>query len=664
MNTRLVHCVVVGALCAVSRIAVAQTSPAGSAASAGEPLDELVVVATRSPEPLSKIGNSVTVINEPAIKDSQATLVSDLIAQTPGVSFARNGGVGQLTSVFIRGADSDETLVLIDGVQLTDPWSTAGGYFFDNLLTADVGRIEIMRGAQSTLYGSQAMGGVINIIGAEPKNAFGGGLTAEGGSHDTGYVTGNIGGKSEDLSWKLSGNWYGASGIPAFDQVFGGARLSASQIGGGSGRLKYDFTPKIQLDVRAYYTQGRVDTDGYDTPSGNFGNDNEYSKKLQFIEYTGLTIASPDRKFINRIAYQYTDSEEREYDPGPRYPAVFYANSDIETFYGIGRNVREEYQGTWNIDPRWQAVFGVQHELSTISTDTPAYDYAPSALENDAAIDSGYAQLHGEIARGLSLTAGERYDRHSAFGSHSTGQFAAAWAFDDNRTILRFSWGQGFKAPSLYQLYGGNGTGNPLLRPETATSWDAGLEQHALDGQLSLAATYFHRDSHDLIDFFNCAGIISPQCSIAIFGGYYANIDEATVHGVELQASYRPNPALSIAANYTVTDTENRSPGSTSFGNELPRRPADSANASVTYRWPLHVSTTVAARYAGHSFDDVANAIALGGYVLVDLRVSYTMSERLEWYARVENAGGKRYETAYEYGTPGRSTYCGVRATF
>lgn len=629
-------------------------------------LDDIIVVATRTPTPISHIGNSVTVIDEATIEASQATAVADLLAQTPGVSFARNGGVGELTSVFIRGADSDETVVLIDGVQLTDPWSTAGGYFFDNLLSAGIGKIEILRGAQSTLYGSQAMGGVINIISAEPAGPFGGGFTAEGGSHDTGYVSGHLGGKDDTLLWQVSANGYGSSGIDAFDPVYGGTRPDASQIGGGTARIRYDFTPQVQLDARAYYSQSRVDTDGFDTPTGSFGDDNEYAKKSQFVSYTGLTIATPDRSVVNRVAFTYTNSEEREYDPGPRYPAAFYANADLETFYGMGHDAREEYQGTWKIGARWQAVFGLQHEETTINTDTPAFDTSPLPLENDVTTNSGYAQLQGEIATGLTLTAGERYDRHSAFGGHSTGQLAAAWVIPDSQTILRASFGQGFKAPSLYQLFSANGVGNTALLPETATSWDAGVEQHALNGQILLAATYFHRDSHDLIDFFECPAFMggSPQCVAAVFGGYYANIDQATAHGIELQAAYKPSDALSINANYTITDTENQSPGSPNFGNELPRRPHNEGNASVSYRWLSSWTGIIAERYVGRSFDDVANTTPLGGYVLTDLRLSWQISERLEAYGRIDDVTGKRYETAYQYGTPGREEFIGVRASF
>jgi vitamin B12 transporter len=533
-------------------------------------------------------------------------------------------------------------------------------------LTSDVSRIEILRGAQSTLYGSQAMGGVINIITGEPTSPIGGGITAEGGSHNTGYVTGNVGGKDDALLWRLSGNWYGTSGIPAFDEKLGGTRLCASQIGGGSGQLRYDFTPELQFDLRGYYTQARTDFDGYDNPKTDFlvfGDDNEYGESNQLLGYAGVTLRSADRTFTNRVAFQYTDSETRNYDPNAPTDG-FGVSSSPETFYGIGRNEREEYQGTWEIAPRYQLVFGAQHERSTIDTDTPAFDVSPMPLENYATIDSGYAQLQGEVVTGLTLTAGERYDRHDVYGGHTTGQFAAAWALNDNQTILRASVGQGFKAPSLYQLY--SQYGNLALRPETADSWDAGIEQRSWDGRVLLSATYFQHDSRDLINFFFCP---TPDATALcqkyyLFGGYYANIERAAAHGVELQGTVNPNSQLTLAANYTLTDTEDQSPGSPTFGNELPLRPKNTANASVTYHWPSRLSASVAARYAGRSFNDAANEIALGGYVLVDLRMSYALRDRLELYARVENATGKHYETAYQYGTLGRVGYAGLRATF
>lgn len=659
MNNRLIRYACAAALAAPAAFQSAHADSDVSVSTADSSLDEVVVVANRAPEPLSKVGNSVTVLTDEDIKASQFTVVSDLLATTPGLSVARTGGVGQPTSVFIRGAESDQTVVVIDGVQINDPSEPAGQFDFENLLTSNVSRIEILRGAQSTLYGSQAMGGVISITTADPDGPAGGGVSAEGGSNDTGYATGNIGGKNDRLMWRLAGNWYGTSGIPAFDERFGGTRLCASQIGGGSGQVRYDITPDLQFDARGYYVQSRTDFDGYDTPPNfTFGNDNEYGRVDQYIGYAGLTLRSPDRTLTNRLAYDYTSTETHEYDPNA--PANEGSPSTV-TYYGIGRNEREEYQGTWAFLPGYQAVFGAQHERSTIDTDSPAFDYSgPMPTQNYDTIDSGYAQIQGAVTSGLTLTAGERYDRHDVFGGHSTGALAAAWSLNGGDTILRSSFSQGFKAPSLYQLY--SNYGNQALKPEAAESWDAGVEQHLAAERVMLSATYFQRYSRDLIEFFDCpslADCLNPS------GGYYANISRAAAHGVELQSTFQATPELTLAANYTLTDTEDKSPGPT-YGQELLRRPKNAANASASYRWQVPVSANVAVRYAGPSLDagPAGGDVTLGGYVLVDLRVSYALRERLEIYARVENATGKHYETAYEYGTLGRVAYAGVRASF
>jgi vitamin B12 transporter len=616
-------------------------------------LDQVVVVANRAPEPLSKVGNSVTVLTDADIRESQASIASDLLAQTPGITVARTGGVGQPTSVFIRGAESDQTVVIIDGVKMTDPSLPAGGFDFENLLIGDISRIEILRGAQSTLYGSDAIGGVVNIVTADPTQEAGGSASLEGGSHATGDGTLAIGGTSDALSWRVAGNYYGTSGIPTFDEYLGGRRDCASQIGGGAGQVRYDLSSDLELDLRGYVVTARSDFDGFDTPSGAFGDDNEYGKTQQGIGYAGLTWHSPDHSFTNRFSVEYTSSETREYDPDA--PANFGYPS-TETFYGFGRNIREEYQGTWKFSDAGQLVFGAENEHSTIQSASP---FTPN-VNAGVIIDSGYVQGQYEPVTGLTLTAGGRYDHHDVYGGHSTGQFAAAWLLPDQQTLLRASFGQGFKAPSLYQLY--SSFGNPALQPETANSWDAGIEHHALQDRLIVSASYFQRRSDDLISFFDCL-TPSPLCATEPFG-YYANIARSFAQGVELVGSLKATDQLSITANYTWTDAQDRSPGSSTYGNELPRRPPEAGNAAVTYVWPLQLSTALALRYASASFDDAANQIRLGGYVLLDVRAALTVSKHFEMYARVENLTDHHYETAYQYGTLGRSAYLGGRATF
>ncbi|MGH8291490.1 MAG: TonB-dependent receptor plug domain-containing protein [Steroidobacteraceae bacterium] len=630
-----------------------QASADPTADSTDTSLKEVVVVATRTPVPVSKVGNSVTVLTDKDIKQSQATIVSDLLEQTPGITVARDGGVGQPTSVFIRGAESDQTVVVIDGVKMTDPSLAGGGFDFEDLLIGDISHIEILRGAQSTLYGSDAIGGVIDITTADPTQESEGSASLEGGSHDKGYGTANVGGVSNALMWRAAGSYYGTTGIPCFDQYLGGRRDCASQIGDGAGQIRYDLTPDLQLDLRGYIASSRTDFDGYDTPTGAFGDDSEYGKTQQGIGYVGLTWRSPDHSLTNRLSVQYTGSETREYDPNA---PVNYGYPTTETFYGFGRNVREEYQGTWQFSDAGQVVFGAQNEHSTMNTVSPFSPFIGAGV----IIDSGFVQAQYEVLSGLTLTVGGRYDRHDVYGGHGTGQFAAAWVLPDRTTVLRASFGQGFEAPSLYELY--SNYGNRALRPETANSWDTGIEHHALQDRLVVSATYFQRTSRDLINFFDCT-TPSPLCATEPFG-YYANIERSFAHGVELAGSLMTTEQLSIMANYTWTDTEDVSPGSSTYGNELPRRPADTGNATVKYLWPFQLSTDLALRYSGPSFDDAANEIRLGGYVLLDFRTSLPINDHLQIYARVENLTDHHYEVAYQYGTLGRSAYIGARASF
>jgi len=612
-------------------------------------LDEVVVVANRAPEPLSKVGNSVTVLDQQAIQDSQKVDMSSLLATTPGITFSRTGGPGNSTSVFIRGANSDHTVVLIDGVVMNDPSLTGGNFDFGNLLVGDVSRIEILRGAQSTLYGSQAIGGVINIVTAEPQPGLSADVQAEGGSLGTGMVKGGIGDKADNWSFRLGATYYATDSVPTLDKRYGGAGADPFHDTVVSGRATYDFTPDVQLDERAYWTQSRVFYDGYSPISFLLANYPQYEDVRELSDYTGLNFNFFDDRLKNRVAYEYTTTQHSDYNSA--------VDPITQSDSYRGDNSRVEYQGTWAVADGYQAVFGVQQEKSWIDT-TP---YAPAHADTGQVGE--YVQLQGEVISGLTLTAGERHDHYDTFGQHYTGQFAAAWSLPSS-TVLRASWSQGYKAPSLYQLY--SPYGNSALRPETSTGGDTGVEQHLWNDRVSLSATYFLTHFTNLIEFEDCPG--SPLCAtLGLDGGYYANFDRAKASGVELQASATLTPLLVVAANYSHIKTLDETPGSPTDGQQLYQRPEDAANLSVTYSWPHSIKTTVAGRYGGASFDQNFNAfptatVRLGGYTLLDLRVSYDVSDKLELYARVDNATNKWYETVYQYGTWGRAAFFGLRA--
>jgi vitamin B12 transporter len=635
----------------------AQT-PAGAPApdvagdAAANAADQVVVVAGREAEPLQKVGQSFTVLTLSQIQADQEPVVSDILARTPGVTVTRNGGVGEPTALNIRGADTNQTLVMIDGVKLDDPSSPGGGYNFADLLVGDVSRIEVLRGPQSTLYGSQAIGGVVNIVTAIATRPFEGEAQVEGGSYGTSYLKAAAGGRDGPLSWRLAAEAEATSGVSAFDEKLGGREPDGYRNQGVSGRLGYQITPDVSVDLRGLYTSSHSDFDGFSTPTHVFGDDSEYGKTSETIGYAGLNFTLLDQRLKNRLAVQYSGTDRGDYDPADA-PV-------LKTFAGVGDSVRAEYQGVYAIAPGWRTVFGAEHEEARIEASSPAFDLAGTPpIKAKTTIDSGYGQLQGEVLAGLTLTGGLRYDDHSTFGGRLTGQASAAWSLNGGDTVLRSSWGQGFKAPSLYELY--SDYGNTNLRPEQAVGWDAGVEQHLWERRIDLQATYYNRDTTDLITFVDCLSEAAPHCSTGRYG-YYDNVQKARAHGVELSGTIRPLAGWSISANYTLTDTAVSSAGMAT--KVLPRIPTDMANAEIGYAWPFKLTTTIALRYAGGSYNDAANTILLKAYTLADLRASYPVTRRLEVYGRIENLADVHYETDYQYGTLGRAFYIGVRETF
>ena len=610
-------------------------------------LSEVVVTANRSAQPIEKVGASVTVLTQAVIERSQATTAVELLAQTPGVNFTRNGGPGTSTSLNIRGAETQHTVVLIDGVKLNDPSSTQGGFNSGNLLVGDISRIEVLRGAQSTLWGSQAIGGVVNIVTREPTKPFESTLDAEGGSRKTAYLRGGVGGASERVVWRAAGGYYTTDGFSAYSK---GVEDDGYHNTGLSGRVRVNLTDEISAEVRSVYSKGRNDFDGFNTDSAEFGRTEE------LVVYAGLNVALLDGRLKNRLGFGYTDTDRENINPVTAVQPL--------TFDAAGKNRRFEYQGVFAFTDQISATFGVESEKARMRTRSPSsFTPNPAFVRGKAGIDSVYAQLQAEVVQGLTLTGGIRYDDHDTFGGHTVGQVAAAWALNQGNTILRASWGQGFRAPGLYELY--SEYGNTNLSPESIDTWDAGVEQRFLEGKGRVSATWFHREGDDEIRFFSCtATSTDPLCRVngATRFGYYRNVLKTKAQGVELIGQLTPVDGLDLSANYTWTDAETDS--GVNAGKQLTRRPKNMWNASAAYRWPVGLSTSAAVRHVGKTFNNDANTVVVKGYTVVDVRASYPVTEQIEVFGRVENLFDKDYETILNYGAAGRGAFAGIRARF
>ncbi|PXW79369.1 vitamin B12 transporter [Blastomonas natatoria] len=615
-------------------------------ASQREPV--IVVTANRTAQPIERVGQSITVIDSAEIERRQTQAVADILRTVPGVSITRNGGVGTSTSVFIRGAESDQTVALVDGIKLNDPSSPGGGFNFGNLLIGNIERIEVLRGPSSVLWGSQAIGGVINMITRQPTEDLSVNLRGEYGYRDTGQLVGNIAGKAGPLSASVGGGYFRTDGISAFSEARGGVEKDGYENYGANANFNLALSDAISVDARGWYSEGRVNIDGFPPPSFAFGDVNEESRTREFVGYTGVNAAFFDGRFRNRLGYAYTDTRRRN---------IALDGAPAETFVGHGRNERIEYQGIFDIAEGWQLTGGLERETSRFSSSS--FGAAPSI--GRARIDSVYAQIVATPFTGLTLTGGVRHDDHNRFGGATTFGASGVYANSQTGTTLRASYAEGFKAPSLFQLQ--SDFGNQLLQPERSKGWDAGITQDMVDGRLQASATYFRRTSDDLIIFISCplprTGICAGRPS-----GTYDNVSRARAEGVEIGLMMQPVDALRLQANYTYTDATNRSPGNANFGRQLVRRPQHSVTALIDYRWSFGLETGVTLTHVGANFDNANNSRKVEGYVLADLRASFPLTDRVEIYGRVENLFDERYETVFRYGSPGRAGYAGVRLTY
>nr|WP_303682732.1 TonB-dependent receptor [Brevundimonas naejangsanensis] len=606
-------------------------------------VEDVVVTANRSAQPIERVGASVAVLTQAAIEARQTTAVAELLAQTPGVSYSRNGGVGAANSLYIRGAEGHHTVVLIDGVKLNDPSSTQGGFNFGNLLVGDAARIEVLRGAQSTLWGSQAIGGVVNIVTTEPTDAFQGGLDAEAGARGTTYFRGGVGGANERLSWRLAASRYATDGFSAYAT---GTEDDGYDNTGLSGRLNLKITDAVSLDLRSVWSSGRADFDAWN------GDSRDYGKTQELVAYAGLNIDLLDGRFRNRIGYAHTDTDRRNFNPDNKIQPL--------TFDSEGQNRRWEYQGAFALTETLNTTFGVEHEKSEMKARSLG-DWNPNADygRGEAELNSVYGQVQWTVLDGLTLTGGLRYDDHAQYGDNLLGQVAAAWALNDGATVLRASWGQGFRAPGLYELYSEYGSLD--LQPEEAESWEIGVEQRLFDRAV-VSATYFQRDSDNEINYANCLpGDAHPICSQP-YGGYYQNIQKAETKGVELIGRLDVTERLHLNANYTWTDAKNAV--GDHEGKRLRLRPEHMGNLAADYDWAFGLKTGLSVRYVGETFNDLANAVKVDAFTLVDLRASYPIDDNLEVYGRIENAFDEDYQTVLGYGTAGRGVFGGVRVRF
>ena len=591
--------------------------------------DDIVVTASGFEQPRSEAGQAIEIVGRARLDQLQSATIAQVLQTVPGVSVATRGGLGGQTSAFIRGGSSAQTLVLIDGVRINDLTSPNGAFDFGALMTGNIGRVEILRGPNSVIWGSQAIGGVVNIQSIAPVDGFEGRLGAEFGGYDTKRLNANIAGTKGVFEGSVGGAFVKSAGISA---LAGGTERDGYANATGNARLKVNISDSFTLDFRSYYNRAKVE---YDSEFGVGANGLPVSRNRQFVGYVGAQFDMLDGRFHNRIAYTRTDLRRIGTDP-----IVFSFNN----FNVRGAIDRMEYHTAFDLNDALTLVAGLEYERTFASTSFEGA--APDVARND--VVSGFGQIIVRPVTGLTLTAGVRHDAYSDYGGQTTLGGNLAFTPNEGRTMFRATYAEGFRAPTLTE--GQPPYGNLQLKPETARNFDLGVEQQFLEGKAQLFATYFNRRSNNLIAF----SPVSFQSE---------NIDKVTAKGLEIGLDLNPSSQLDIRASYTLVDAINRTVGDT-FGNRQALRPQNSFSLTADWQTAFGLSLGSSLLVIGDSFDDAANNVRLNGYAIWGLRASMPLSDALEVYARVENMLDAQYTLVSGYNSFGRHATIGVRAKF
>jgi vitamin B12 transporter len=610
---------------------------------------DIVVTATRLETPEKKVGSSLTVVSGEDLVRTGRAFVLDALEAVLGLSIVQNGGRGASASVSIRGANSEHTLFLLDGLELNDPINPSRSYDLAHLALSEVERIEILRGPQGLLYGSDALGGVINIITRSGRGRPRLRLAAAADTLRSVDADVSLAGSGKKTEYSLALFEERTAGLSAASSAYAG-NVEKDGYRNVSLAARFGYAPRpsagLTLTVRA--TQARTELDNFGGPGGDDPNNvQDYGTLLVRGQYRGL---SPNGRWERVLSLSWLGARRDNTNPvdeiHPQDREEGHYRSDL---------FKLDWQNNFFLHPSNTLTAGLELEDERGRSDYVSESASGSFESRFPSARAGSAGLyvldHWEVRGRFFVTAGIRADDHSLSGPAVTFRVAPAYLVAATGTRFKASVGTGFKSPSLYQLFAPatswGPVGNPALRPERATGWDAGIEQRLIKDRLVIGLTWFESSFHDLVDFDFQAG--------------YINIGRARTEGIEASVEARSAGGVRAGASYTRLSARNADTGT-----PLLRRPRDkfSANASVRLFGRFDLAAT--ALWVGRRFDRdfsayPARTVVLPGYVLLDAVLSTAVGSRLELFGRIDNLLDARYETVWGYGAPGRTVRTGFR---
>ncbi len=599
----------------------------------------IVVTATRIPTPEYEVASSITVVTADDIAVGQIQTLPDLLKVVPGLNLVQSGGPGGLTSVFMRGTNSNHTKVLVDGIDVSDPSSANGAFDFGQFLTEDIQQVEILRGPQSGLYGSDAIGGVINIITQSGNGPPRFDVGVESGSFDTFNQTAGASGSIDQFHYAANLEHFhsGATPVTPLDLLLPGERRIDDSYDNltASTKLKFDVTDNFDLGLVARYTDAHLHLTGenednypFDFPDSAQSDNDDW----QFYSRATAHLVVLDGALDQTLGLALSDL--RSADLGPDAP-----RSDLS-----GARFKADWAGIVRLDDDQKLVLGAEHERDEITLPISAATI----------IDSGYAELQSVFGGVLFDTLSARFDDNDRFGGKATYRFAPAYLIKDTGTKLKLSVGTGFKAPTLTQLFQSfpvfDFYANPNLKPESSVGYDLGFEQALDGGSLRFGVTYFHNSIKNLID--DNADDTS-----------YANVGRAVTDGIESFVGYQPIEALTLRLDYTYTQATDEI-----SHEELLRRPKHKGDLNATWAATRRLSFNASALAVGTWIDGNRDfsvpRLTAPGYATVNVAANYDLSGHWTLYGRIDNLFNRHYEEPVGFLQPSIGAYAGIKAKY
>ena len=603
----------------------------------------IVVSVSRVETDASGVASAVTVVTREQIEARQLGTVLEALQTVPGVSLVRSGGPGGSTSVFLRGASSAHALVLVDGIEMNDPSAPTGGYDLATLGTDGVERIEVLRGPQSTIHGSGAMGGVVNVItrrGDGPPRVE---ARAEGGAHGTANGSLAVLGTGGGWSWAATAARRTSDGISAAPEDLGNEEPDGSQTTALELRVERDAGP-FRLALVGHVDDTHTDLDAAG-PTGDDPNrrltDRETAWKVE------ARSGGPGDRWRSAVSVSYAGHDRASLDdPDP-------ARGDSERGVFEGSAWKLAWVNDVDVSTAVRLVAGAETEreraATTFRSDGPFGPFESELTERMARTSGVFGELRVEPAAALSIAAGVRLDDHDRFGTVATARLAPAVSIAATASRLRATWGSGFRAPSLFQLFDPQ-FGAPELDAERSSGWDAGIDQSLLEGRARISATWFSTRFDDLIAFTSEG---------------YRNEEETSTRGLESGAAALLARGVRVDATYTWTRAEAET--GPESGLALIRRPRHQGSLDASWSPARGPEVALGARWVGEREDldfaaFPAERVPLDAYAIWRLALTWNASGSLRIFGRIENLFDADYEEVLDFGTAGRAAYVG--ATF